>query len=89
MEALKEILPKNLDRESLLRALRLQARRDPIDTLLPALGIFAAGMLLGTGLGLLVAPKPGRTLRRQLRRGANELVDKAQETAQEAKSHLR
>ena len=31
------------------------------------LALFGAGMLLGVGLGLMVAPKPGRDLREDLR----------------------
>lgn len=87
MDALKEL--KNLDRDTLLGALGLQTKQQPTDTVLAILGSFAAGMLVGTGIGMLVAPKTGRTLRRQLRRGAHELVDRAQDGAQEAAAEVR
>ena len=42
------------------------------------MGLFA-GTLLGAGLGLLLAPKSGSELRRQLRARAGELADSAEE----------
>lgn len=34
---------------------------------------FLSGFAIGTGIGMLVAPKPGRELRRQLRRRASAI----------------
>jgi hypothetical protein len=58
---------RNLDAEDLLKIIGLQRRRDFGDWMLPAIGFFGAGLLIGTGLGLLVAPKPGRELREDVK----------------------
>ncbi|GHG73611.1 YtxH domain-containing protein [Comamonas sp. JC664] len=58
---------KKLDKDDLLHLVGLETRRDTVDTLLPVVGAFAAGILVGAGLGLLLAPKPGNQLRDDLR----------------------
>jgi hypothetical protein len=65
MTSLKDL--KRMDRDDLLELVGLQTRREPTDWLLPALGIFGAGLVVGAGLGLLLAPKAGRELREDLR----------------------
>ncbi len=58
---------KKMDKDDLLNLIGLETRRDTTDTLLPALGIFTVGVLLGVGVGLMLAPKPGNELRNDLR----------------------
>jgi hypothetical protein len=58
---------KNLDRDDLLNLVGLESRRDATDWLLPAVGFFTAGVLVGAGLGLMLAPKAGNELRDELR----------------------
>ncbi len=58
---------KKMDKDDLLNLLGLETKRGPTDWLLPALGAFSVGMLVGAGLGLLMAPKPGTELRNDLR----------------------
>ncbi|MEL6344980.1 MAG: YtxH domain-containing protein [Myxococcota bacterium] len=41
--------------------------------LLPALAIFGAGLIVGAGLGLLLAPKAGSELRNDIADRANDL----------------
>ncbi len=55
----------NMSRMDLLRSLGLAPRLS--DYLLPAIGIFAAGAVVGAGTALLLSPKAGSKLRRQLR----------------------
>jgi hypothetical protein len=55
---------ENINR--LLHALGLEPRRSASSYILPALGVFAAGALVGGALGLLFAPKSGRELRSDL-----------------------
>lgn len=58
---------KKLDKDDLLHLIGLETRRDTTEQLLPVLGAFAAGILVGAGLGLLLAPKPGNQLRDDLK----------------------
>jgi len=58
---------KKMDRDDLLELIGLETKKGPTDWLLPALGAFSVGMLVGAGLGLLMAPKPGAQLRDDLR----------------------
>ena len=73
---------QKLDKDELLGVLGLQSRRGPTDVLLPALGAFTVGVLVGAGIGLLLAPKPGPQLRDELARR----LKAAQETGGVAKS---
>lgn len=57
---------KSLDKDDFLNMLGLETRRSTVDYLVPALAIFGVGVLVGTGIGLLVAPRPGRELRDDL-----------------------
>ncbi|TSC31814.1 YtxH domain-containing protein [Corallococcus sp. Z5C101001] len=65
MLSLKDL--KKLDRDDVLDLIGLETRRTTAETALPALGIFAAGLLVGVGVGLLLADKPGTQLRGDLR----------------------
>ncbi|WP_224247906.1 YtxH domain-containing protein [Hyalangium gracile] len=62
---LKEL--KKLDKDDLLNLIGLETRKETTDYLLPALGAFTVGVLLGVGVGLMLAPKPGNELRNDLR----------------------
>jgi hypothetical protein len=57
----------SLEKDDLLKLFGVEERRTPVDYLLPALGLFGAGIVVGAGLGLLFAPKPGLQLREDLR----------------------
>lgn len=59
---------KQIDRDDLLEMVGLERRRSAADWVLPAVGFFGLGMLVGAGLGLMLAPKPGAQLREDLRR---------------------
>ena len=58
---------KKMDKDELLNLLGLESKKGPADWLLPTLGAFSVGLLVGAGLGLLMAPKPGTELRNDLR----------------------
>ncbi|MGZ3461468.1 MAG: hypothetical protein ACXU86_23500, partial [Archangium sp.] len=58
---------KKMDKDDLLNLLGLESKKGPTDWMLPALGAFSVGLLVGAGLGLLMAPKPGVELRNDLR----------------------
>ncbi|MBX5481154.1 MAG: YtxH domain-containing protein [Myxococcaceae bacterium] len=57
----------NLEKDDILKIFGVEERRSMMDVLLPALGLFGAGLVVGAGIGLLLAPKPGRELVGELR----------------------
>ena len=58
---------KDMDKEGLLGLLGLSSERSTAGFLAETLGIFGIGLLVGAGVALLLAPKPGRELREVLR----------------------
>ena len=75
---LRDLTMKNLrkiDRDDVLQAVGLQRHRGFSDWILPVAGVFAAGLALGAGLGLLLAPKSGKELRTDLRHRMHNGVD--------------
>jgi hypothetical protein len=65
MMKLKEL--RNLDKDDVLEMMGLQSKTSTGAYLASALGTFGVGLLVGAGLGLLLAPKAGRELRDDLR----------------------
>jgi gas vesicle protein len=65
MMKLKEL--RNLDKDDILEMMGLQSKASTGAYLAGALGTFGVGLLVGAGLGLLLAPKAGRELRDDLR----------------------
>ena len=58
---------KHLDKDDILDMLGLETKSSTGGMLAGTLGIFGVGMLVGAGIGLLMARKPGRELREELR----------------------
>jgi hypothetical protein len=56
----------DLDKEDILGALGLQTKSSTAGWVLGTLGLFGLGMVIGAGVALMVAPKPGAELRRDL-----------------------
>jgi gas vesicle protein len=75
-----------MNREDILNSLGFQTIPSRTDTVLPAMGIFGAGILVGAGLGLLFAPKPGRELRDDLRKNAEGLGENLKHRAEDLKT---
>jgi hypothetical protein len=69
---------REMDKDDFLGLLGLQTKQSFTSDLLGTLGTFGIGLLVGAGVALLLAPKPGRELRGDLRakigrgRGASE-----------------
>jgi len=77
-----------MNREDILNSLGLQSIPERGDNVLPAVAIFGAGILVGAGLGLLFAPKPGRELRDDLRRNAGDLGENLKHRAEDLRQKL-
>lgn len=58
----------DLSRDDILDAIGLEVRRSTAERAVPTLAVFGAGLAVGVALGLLLAPKPGRELRDDVRR---------------------
>jgi gas vesicle protein len=58
---------RNLDKDDILEMMGLQTKSSTAAVVGGTLGIFAVGLLVGAGLGMLLAPKAGRELRDDLR----------------------
>ena len=72
----------DLSTDDVLHALGLRRQATGFAMVLPPLGFFAAGMLLGAGAGLLLAPRSGRETRRQLRTKAQSITRRVESAAQ-------
>lgn len=61
----------NLSSDRMLGTIGLAKRRDPVrDVWLPFMALFAAGAVIGASAAVLLTPKSGATLRRDLSQGA-------------------
>jgi hypothetical protein len=80
---------KNMDKDDFLNMLGLETQRSTVDYLIPALALFGVGLLVGTGVGLLVAPRPGRELRADLGRRLQEAPEALGRIPQRASAALR
>lgn len=74
--------------DDVLAKLGLQTRASTTDYLFPVIGLFGAGILVGAGVALMFAPKPGAVLREDLSRKANDLKDTVGRKAMDIKDTL-
>ena len=58
---------RNMDKDDVLNMVGLESKRTVADAVVPTLTAFSVGVLVGVGIGLLLAPKPGAELRDDLR----------------------
>ncbi len=68
--------------DALLDRMGLEQKRSTMEVVLPALGIFGAGLACGAALGLLFAPKRGDELRGDIRHRIGDLSDRSLEQYQ-------
>jgi hypothetical protein len=75
--------------DDILAALGLEKRRTSImpPAVVPSLAIFAAGAMVGAAAAVLLTPKTGPEMRRELSDGAKRLSSTAQEYAGLPRSH--
>jgi len=79
MDAIREL--KNIDKDDILAALGLETKKTAAEYLLPVLGLFSAGIVVGVGVGMLFAPKSGRELRESLGKRVEEVRERAMQSA--------
>lgn len=74
-----------LSREQMIGALGLDRQTTTGEMIVPALAIFGAGLLVGAGLGLLLAPKSGQELRQDIATGVDDLKVKSTELLEDTR----
>jgi gas vesicle protein len=62
--------------DEVLDAVGLQRRRSAMSVMLPVVGVFGIGMVVGGGLALLFAPKTGTDMRKDIASKANQIKDR-------------
>lgn len=80
---------RGLSTNDILAALGLEKRRTLLDVVVPAAGVFVAGAVIGAGVALLLAPKSGREIRRDLKGSAKELTRHIGASAEEMVDEVR
>lgn len=75
---------RDMTKDDVLEAMGLQQRKSAVELVLPAAGLFATGILLGVGLGMMFAPKPGVELRRDIGHRFSNIRGHAETAAKEA-----
>lgn len=78
---------KRLDRDEVLHRLGLE-EHTPTSDFLSGLGLFAVGVLVGAGLGVMFAPKPGTEMRTHLTETIRNRTGRHERERDEMGSHL-
>lgn len=71
---------------SLLDRMGLEHKRTTMDMMLPALGIFGAGIAVGAALGVLFAPKRGEEIRSDLRDQVGQLRERGYDSYEQLRA---
>jgi hypothetical protein len=80
---------QNLSSDDILAALGLEKRRNTVTgVLLPSIALFAAGAAVGAAAAMLLAPKTGEALRRDLTDGAKDIGRRLGTTAQTVQEYV-
>ena len=74
--------------DDILAALGLEKRRTNVDVLLPSVALFAAGAIVGAAAAVLLTPKTGPAMRRELTDGARDLSQRLGSTAQAVQEYV-
>jgi len=75
---------RDVGTDDILGALGLERRRGTWGYLLPAMSYFAAGLAIGAAVALLIAPKTGQQMRRELSAKARRVGQQLELTAENA-----
>ncbi len=69
---------RNFEPNDLLHHVGLEQRRSAMDSVLPALGFFAAGAAIGAGLAVLFTPSTGAEMRGKIAKAATDAKEKVE-----------
>ncbi len=69
---------RNIEPNDFLNRVGLERRRSTMDSVLPALGFFAAGAAIGAGLAVLFTPSTGSEVRGKIAKAATDAKDKVE-----------
>ena len=69
---------RNFEPNDLLGHIGLEQRRSATDSILPALGFFAAGAAIGAGLAILFTPSTGAEVRGKIAKAATDVKEKVE-----------
>ena len=72
--------------DAVLDRLGLEPRKSTMEIMLPALGVFGAGIAVGAVLGVLFAPKRGEELRNDIRHRISDIRYRGAEQFEEARA---
>lgn len=86
LELFKELA--KLDKDDLLDAVGLETRKSSADYIVPGLLIFGAGLAVGAGLGMLLAPSAGSELRNQLGEAFNKGLEQGKQQYEQVKQKI-
>ena len=78
---------KNLDKDEILGLMGLETKPSMTRWLSGALGTFGIGVLVGAGVALMLAPKPGRELRGDIRGRLRRAPEDVRDAVSGAISH--
>lgn len=80
---------RNFSADDILAVLGLEKRRTPLTGIvLPSVALFAAGAVVGAAAAVLLAPKSGAALRRDLTDGAKDISQRIGATAQAVQDYV-
>jgi hypothetical protein len=80
---------RSLSADDVLAVLGLEKRRSTFpDVIVPSLALFAAGAVVGAAAAVLLAPKSGAALRRDLTDGAKDIGQRLGTTAQAVQDYV-
>ena len=76
--------PRDWSKDDLLDLMGLAPKRGFFELIFPAIGIFGAGLAVGAGIGMMLAPQSGPDLRRNL---MDKYREKTTDLGHEIQSH--
>ena len=85
LESLRAL--RGLSGDDVLGYMNLERRRSTLERILPSLGSFGAGFIMGAGAGMLFAPRSGAELRHRITQRASDVAGGVRERYQTFRSN--